>query len=495
MHSEATLQLIQDLLNYKKYNQIEFFKPYEYQSKFMNASSHYKQRYMRAANRTGKTYGAAAEFAMHITGRYQDWYEGERILDSGHDFWCVGVDLKSVARVMQKELLGTDDIRVEPLIGTGMIPKEHIALDIPFKKDGGNVISISIRHTNGGLNTLYFWGSNQHDSMMGSSVKFVWMDEEPPFRSEELYSQCKTRTATVDGHMMLTATPEFGQTPLNNLFDDDKTGKLYLQSVTWAECPHLTPERQAELLAGIPEWQHDMRSKGIPVLGSGAVFPITDEDITEPPVKPQDHWHIVAGVDFGIVNDPSVIVFTAIDDAGIIHLLEEVYLDDDRSPRAIANAIMASAYPNTVVVVPHDGALNSDDPQAKGKLLIEYGVNVWRQTFRNPTDVKLGIDELKQKKAGAYNSKAAGLIEMQRRFEEGTLKVSDQMVNWLKEKRTYFYKAKNGGGVKPIDKNDHCIDASRYAVMSLIGNISSTVYEAQHKSTVNIKSLRPNVRF
>lgn len=488
------LEILQALIDYKNTNKIEFFTPYPYQLKFMNASAHYKQRYMRAGNRTGKTYGAAAEFAMHITGRYQDWYKGERITNSGHDFWCVGVDLKSVARVMQKELLGTDDIRVETRIGTGMIPKSHIATDIAYKKDGGNVVSISIRHIDGGLNTLYFWGSNQHDSMMGSSVKFVWMDEEAPYRSDELYSQCKTRTATVAGHMMLTATPEQGQTPLNDLFDDDTTGLLYLQSVTWDDCPHITEEVKKELLAGIPEWQHDMRSKGLPVLGSGAVFPIADELITELPMKPENHWRIIAGVDFGMVVDPSVIVFASIDDDGIIHLLEEIYLDDDRSPRAIANAILNSDYPNSTVIVPHDSGLNSDDPQSKGKLLLEYGVNVWRTTFRNPVDIKLGTDELKQSTSTAYNSIQAGLVEMLRRFEEGTLKVNKEMTNFLREKRTYFYKAKAQGGYKPSGQ-DHVIDAARYAIMSLLGYIGTTVSEAQNKTQrVSAVSLAPRLR-
>lgn len=81
-----TLQEMQDLLlsldKYKRYNKLEYVNPYPYQLKFMNASKFYTQRYMRAGNRTGKSYGAAIEFAMHITGEYREWYEGERIKDS-----------------------------------------------------------------------------------------------------------------------------------------------------------------------------------------------------------------------------------------------------------------------------------------------------------------------------------------------------------------------------------------------------------------------------
>lgn len=491
-------QMLQMLMDYKKYNKIDFYEPYPYQVKFANKSAQHKQRFLRAANRVGKSYGTAAEFAMHITGRYQDWFKGERITDSGHIFWCVGVDLSSVAKVMQKELLGTSDIRMSEKIGTGMIPKSHIVME-PMTKDAGSVRIMFVKHIDGGLNTLMFYGSNNESTLMGDTVKFIWMDEEPEHHSEEIYAQCKTRVMTTQGHLMLTATPEQGQTALNDLFDNDTTGKLYVQQATWWDAPHITENDIAEMSAGIPDWQLDMRSKGLPVLGTGAVFPIADESIVESPTHIPDYWDIVCAVDFGETTDASVIVFCARNpDDDTYHLVKEIYLDQSieaRTPRNMAKEILNSDWPHAIVVVPHDGGLNSDDPQAKGKLLLEYGCNVWTHTFTNPVDVKLGTDELKPAGRAAHNSIHAGLIEMRRRMEENTLKISDEMVNFFKEKRTYFWRENRTTGKRVPTGTDHCIDASRYALMSLIGGIYSDVLTAKKGKQHTWRDLQPKVRF
>lgn len=485
--------LIHKLLEYRKFNKLQFFTPYHYQLKFMNAGKHYKQRYMRAGNRTGKTYGASFEMAMHLTGQYQPWFEGDKIEDAGHVFWCIGVDLDSVSKVMQKELFGTADCRITSLMGTGALPRDSIVMDDGMVKDGARIRSCFIQHVSGGMNTLMFYGSNNESTMMGQTVKGVWLDEEPTFNSMELYAQCLTRTATTDGFIMFTATPEAGYTELNRMYDEDESGQLYLQSVGWDDCPHITEEVKTKLLSGIPEWQHEMRMNGIPVLGTGAIFPIADSLITESTFVPMNHHQIVAGIDFGMVVDPSVITFYVRDDDGVIHGIKEIYLDEDRSPRAIANAIKSSEYPHVLTVVPHDAGLNSDDPQAKGKLLIEYGVNVYRQPFTNPVDVKLGTDEIKPRTGRSHNSIQAGLVEMLRRFEEGTLKVSDTMTNFLSEKRSYFWR-KTGDGYKPTGP-DHCIDSSRYAIMSMIGGISTTVSEAVRGNNDNWRRLQPKIRY
>lgn len=199
---------IEEIKKYKRLNKLEFIKPYDYQLKFMNKSMHYNQRLMRSANRIGKSYGGAIEFAMHITGKYQDWYKGRRIEGSGKIYWCIGIDLDSTANVLQKELLGTNDIRSEDLVGTGTIPRDCINLEGSIK-DGNKVKSIRIKHIDGGYNTLQFFASAQgQEKLMGSAVDFIWIDEEPPHNSLEIYAQCVTRTATTDGMVMVTFTPE-----------------------------------------------------------------------------------------------------------------------------------------------------------------------------------------------------------------------------------------------------------------------------------------------
>ena len=480
LSTEELASLVQQLDDYRRYNKLLYVKPYDYQTRFMNASAFYHQRYMRSGNRTGKTFGGALEFAQHVTGLYQPYFEGERIKDSGHTFWCIGIDLDSVSKVLQKELFGTADARMESEMGTGAIPRSCIELDKGMVKDGAKIRSCFIKHDDGGYNTIYFYGANNEANLMGQAVKFIWIDEEPHYRSDELYAQCLTRTLTTNGHMMFTATPEAGNTPLNERFSNDESGELYLQSVGWDECPHITEEIKNRMLAGYPEWQHAMRMNGIPVAGSGAVFPFKDSDITydynELDIYNRPSLRVVAGIDFGQTVDPSIVVFAAVDlETNEYFLLHEIYLGDDmksRSPEGIAQAIKESPFPNAVVVVPHDGGLNSIDPESKGKMLISYGINVHPVSHRNPSSMS---NDMMGKKV--HNSIIGGLDMMNKMFRDGNLKVSTLMTRWIKEKAGYFYVPKTSGGVG-FNGQDHVIDASRVAVMALLRHIYSTVPEA-----------------
>ncbi|WBM71935.1 terminase family protein [Buttiauxella sp. WJP83] len=199
---------------FQKYNRIEYFDPFPYQRKFMAAGKEHNIRYLRAGNRCGKTFGAANEFAMHLTGRYPDWWQGLVVPDGGHTYWCVGVTLDSVRRVLQKELLGTENAKILEEIGSGALPRDCLDLD-SISRDGNAVKSICVRHKDGSINTLNFYGSQNEAVMMGQKVRGCMFDEEPEHRSLEIYSQIKTRLLNaggngVDGFLIFTATPEQG---------------------------------------------------------------------------------------------------------------------------------------------------------------------------------------------------------------------------------------------------------------------------------------------
>lgn len=461
-------QLIQESQEYFKFNKLYFFKPYPYQIRFMNASKQANQRMMRSGNQTGKSYGASYEFAQHITGQYQDYYDGVKIENSGHLYWCIGIDLDSTARVMQKALFGTANARIEDELGTGSIPKDCIDFDT-ITKDGGRIMSARIKHTDGGYNTLQFFGAAQgQDRLMGSVVKFVWCDEEPKHNSMDIYAQCMARTTTTDGHIMYTCTPEQGMTDLQRMYAEDETGQLYLDSASWDECPHIDEATIKRLLAGIPPWQHDMRRKGLPVLGSGAVFPYRDEEITCEDIQPLSTWPVVCSVDFSSVNDASVVVYCAHDPlADIYYVYWMEYIDAivNKNPKFMAKVILNSPTPRIPVVSPHDGGIKSVNPESKARIMKDLGVNVLGEPFYNPTNLNLAFHRIEKRN----REREPGLTEMRRLFETGKLKVCRSILPFFKEKAQMFYAATASGGMETKGKDD-AIDAIRYAVLSLRGN-------------------------
>ena len=65
------------------------------------------------------------------------------------------------------------------------------------------------------------------------------------------------------------------------------------------DVPHLSQEAKDALWAAIPEHERDARAKGIPVLGSGLVFPVSEDSIKVEPFAIPDHYRRIGGMDFG----------------------------------------------------------------------------------------------------------------------------------------------------------------------------------------------------
>ena len=73
----------------------------------------------------------------------------------------------------------------------------------------------------------------------------------------------------------------------------------HLTMLGWDDVPHLTEEMKASLFASIPAYQRDARTKGIPLLGSGAILQVSAEDYTVPDMEVPAHWPRCYGLDIG----------------------------------------------------------------------------------------------------------------------------------------------------------------------------------------------------
>src|SRR6185312_10905320 len=67
----------------------------------------------------------------------------------------------------------------------------------------------------------------------------------------------------------------------------------------WSDAPHLTEAQKKELWESIPPYQRDARTKGIPQLGSGAIYPIAETDIVVDPFEIPVWWPRAYGLDVG----------------------------------------------------------------------------------------------------------------------------------------------------------------------------------------------------
>jgi len=286
------------------------------------------------------------------------------------------------------------------------------------------------------------------EKFYGRPVDWIWLDEQPP---SNIYTQCITRTVATNGYVMMTFTPEDGMTPVVNQFMNDiKAGQMLIQA-TWDDAPHLDEDTKEQLLAQYPPHERKLRSQGIPVFGSGLVFPVAEDNLIVDPFEIPDHWKRIAGLDFGY-DHPTAVAWIAIDEESDTYYVYDVYAS--RQETAIIHSAAIKQRPQWIPVAwPKDG-LQSDKGSGVS-LASQYrdqGVNMLHDWARNP---KASGDTGK-----GNNFIEPSIMEMLQRMETGTFKVFGHLEEWFKEFRSYHRK---DGKIVPI--KDDIICATRYAVM------------------------------
>lgn len=73
----------------------------------------------------------------------------------------------------------------------------------------------------------------------------------------------------------------------------------FVVTCSWSDAPHLSEKDKAELRASIPPYQLDARSKGIPMLGSGAIYPVPEADFLCDDFKIPDYFVQSYALDVG----------------------------------------------------------------------------------------------------------------------------------------------------------------------------------------------------
>ncbi len=466
---ERLLYLMQELKQREKFWKIKKYSPYGWQKEFIEASSNCAQLLAMTGNRCGKTYTGAYIMACHLTGLYPDWWTGRKY-DRPIEAWAAGISTDTTRDILQSELMGS--WKNPEAYGTGMIPKELVVDTVRKEGKPGCYQAILVRHISGGVSSLTFKSYEmEQDKFMGTAIDVIWLDEECP---QAIFTQCVTRTATTGGFVYLTFTPEHGLTDLvRDFMYDLKKGQFMVQA-SWDDAPHLDEAVKEQLLSVYTASERAMRVSGQPSIGTGVVFPVTEEKITVTPFTIPDHWYRIIGIDLGF-DHPNGIACVAWDNERDVYYLYDEYSQRGETLPMHANAIRAKGGVEIPVVVPHDAFKH--DSATSGMQFVDmyasYGLNMVRQPFTNPptTDGKRDV-----------RSVEFGVNWMLKKMEEGGFKVFTTCNKFLQE--TKIYHRKDG---KIIDRNDDMISATRYALLMMArygrpnGNTSNPYYFAPNK--------------
>lgn len=408
---------------------------------FFRMGAQVSTRCFMAANRVGKTEGGGGyETTLHLTGRYPDWWEGHRF-DGPIDAWAAGDTKETVRDIIQSKMVGP-----ETAMGTGLIPGDDILRVVKRQNGNGALDYVEVRHVSGGVSRLGFKSYDQgREAFQGTEKDLIWLDEEA---NEGVRSECVIRLMTTGGLLIETFTPLRGLTPivLKYLGDDaevpkDRTAVRSDRGIVmagWDDVPHLNEDQKARMLAEAEVHLRDSRSKGIPNIGSGAIYPVPEEGITCDDFDIPAHWPRAYGLDVGW--NCTAAVFGALDrDADVLYLYSLHYQGQQEPSTHVAGIHGRGKWIPGVIDPASRGRSQKD-----GEVLLEIY-----------TDLGLLLK-------AADNSRESGLYEVHQRLATGRLKVFKSLKPWLAEYR--IYRRDEKGHV--VKQKDHAMDATRYLVVS-----------------------------
>lgn len=272
-------------------NRLQYYRPYDRQLAFHNAGAKYRERMLCAANQSGKTFCAGMEVAMHATGRYPDWFQGKRF-DKPTVGWACSVSGEVARDTVQRILLGRAGT-----IGTGCIPKDAILETVTARGIADLVGTIKVQHVSGGVSLIvlksYLAG---REAFQGETLDWGWADEEPPI---DVYTELLTRLNVGNGPVWLTETPLLGVSEVVRRFLHEKSPDRHVTMMTIEDVQHFSEEEKQRIIASYPKHELEARTKGIPILGSGRIFPVEESKIVCEHRSFPSHWPRIGGMDFG----------------------------------------------------------------------------------------------------------------------------------------------------------------------------------------------------
>lgn len=453
-----------------KYNQLKYFRPFDHQINFFKTGAS-DRRGILAANRIGKTVSTCYETAMHLTGHYPEWWPDEaKRYDKPVTVMVAGEGWEQVARVLQSELLGSPDVKINDQLGTGAIPRNAIVFET-MRNDGANCLGCEIRHRSGNNSYLIFANYTQEvRQMQGFKLSMAIFDEQPP---DDFFSEVVTRTATTQGQVLCSFTPLKGLNGLVSKFWNHEPGYDHIR-VSWDDVPEYDPwgepfllnETRLQLERDYLPHERDARRNGVPVMGKGAVFQIRNW----PTYKTGDvdfrnttGIERVIALDLGLVNDKTVIslmYYNPREQEAWLHTQICVTGTEEANPMNYINHLMRPEVFGTPIVLPADANTQGRytmSSQSIRELFEQYELNVHPDAIMNPPD-----DQGRRN-----NHKSFGINRMRQMLELGTLHVNENCVEFLREAQNYFVD-QHGRFSDP----DDCIDSARYALIACLQGLS-----------------------
>ncbi len=401
-----------------------------------------KNRWVFGGNRSGKTECGAVETVYMARGVHPFRQNKNNVFG-----WVVSLSQQVQRDVAQAKVLS--------YINPSWI--EDVTM-LSGKKDSlkyGVIDQIRIKNVFGGTSVIGFKSCDQgREKFQGSSLDFVWFDEEPP---EDIYQECRMRVLDKRGDIFGTMTPLKGLTFIHDeiYLNVKNNPEVWYEFMEWADNPYLNAAEVDALTATLSDEQLDSRRYGRFKANAGLVYPEFDENVhvLKEPFNIPKEWQDLISIDPGL-NNPLSAHWYAVDYDGNVYVVAE-HFEAGKDVEYHADKIKKisdklgwkrDSYGRLNALI--DSAANQKTLAAMksvSELFFEQGVNV---NPRVNKDMFSGIQRVKQ-----YLKVTDGRAK---------LYIFPSCVNLIRELKTYRW----GDGDNPKKVDDHALDELRYYIMT-----------------------------
>ena len=397
-----------------------------------------KNRWVFGGNRSGKTECGAVEAIYMARGIHP--YRKNKPDVFG---WVVSLSTQVQRDVAQKKIL--------KYLNPDWIEKVIMHEGRKDSPENGVIDQLIIKNVFGGLSTIGFKSCDQgREKFQGSSLDFVWFDEEPP---KDIYDECKMRVLDKCGDIFGTMTPLKGLTFVyEEIFLNKFNSKeVWYEFMEWSDNPYLDKREIESMTESMSEDALESRRYGRFSQGQGLVYGEFDENVhvIEPFNVPKE-WQCNLSIDPGL-NNPLSCHFYAVDYDDNIYVIEEHYVAG-RDIKYHADKINQIA----------ERLGWKRDSSGRLTALIDSAAN--QKTLASQKSVSQLFYEL----GIAVNTKVdkdlfTGIARVKQYFKQKKIFIFKNCVNLIRELKGYWW----GNGDAPIKRDDHALDELRYFIMSM----------------------------
>jgi hypothetical protein len=256
-----------------------------------------------------------------------------------------------------------------------------------------------------------------------------------------------SRTNATGGFTWLTFTPLLGVSDVVMRFLKERSDDRADIVMTIEDVEHISPEERARIIASYPAHEREARTRGVPILGSGRVFPFPREVVACEAIPVPRHWARIGGLDLGWDHPTAAVEIAHDRDSDTVYVIN-AYRVREQTVAVHAGALVPWGK-GLPWAWPHD-AFSHDKGSGEqiAELYRRHGLNMLPEHAQFSDDRGNGVE--------------AGLFEMLDRIQTNRLKVFEHLNDWFEEFELYH--RKDGVVVK---ERDDLMSATRYGIMML----------------------------